>query len=429
MEVNKTIYDVGLDKKPKILHLFKTSYPSISGYTVRSHFILTKQKSFSYPFALVDPYFIKKRKPDLIEGNIYYRYPPDLKLRLYNKDFLSQIPILERFSQILYLNLLKTPMSLLRSIVKLKNIDLIHGHTYARFSNFGEKVAREAEIPFVYEVRGFWEDSRVGAGRLKEFGYQYMKIRRSETNLMKKADALITLGASMKKEIISRGVDKDKVFVIPNGVDIKKFTPISPDQSLREELNIKNKKIVAYIGTIQESEGIDILIKAIAEVKKKINDVKLLLIGNSFQYYKQKLINLSKQLGINNIVHFIGGIPRNYIQNYYSVVDLIVIPRKNSRVCRLVTPLKQLEAMAMKKVVIASDLPALREMIKPGISGDLFEPENMNDLADKIIYYLLNERISEKLGVTAKEYVQINHDWDKIAINYRKIYMELLEES
>lgn len=427
MEDNKLGYDTKLDIKLNILHLFKTSYPSISGYTVRSHFILTKQKSFSNPIGLVDPYFIKKRKLDVIQGNIYYRYPPDLKLRLFNNRNFSHIPFLERISQIVYLTILKTPMSLLRSIVKQKKIDLIHGHTYAIFSNFGEKAAREAKIPFVYEVRGFWEDSRVGVGRLEEFGYQYMKTRRSETKLMKKADAVITLGEMMKKEIISRGLDKKKVFVIPNGVDTQKFKPIPPDIDLKEKLKLKNKKIVAYIGSIQKFEGIDTLIRAIAQVKKEFDNIVLILIGSSFKLYKQELINLSRKLRIKNSVHFIGRIPTTIIKNYYSIVDIIVIPRKNIRVCRLVPPLKQLEAMAMKKVVIASDLPALRENIKPSISGDVFEAGNHKELAQKILKYLYDETLVTNLSKTARNYVQKHHDWNTIIKKYISLYHKLLE--
>ena len=415
-----------LNKKPNILHLFKTSYPSISGYTVRSHFILTKQKLFCNPIALVDPYFIKKTRPDIIEGNIYYRYPVNLRLHLLNNTNFSNVPFLERLSQIVNLKILKTPMNLLKSIVKYKNINLIHGHTYAKFSNFGEKVAREAKIPFIYEVRGFWEDSRVGVKRLKEFGYQYMKIRRSETNLMKKADALITLGKNMKKEIVSRGFDEKKVIVIPNGVDTEKFKPIAPDLNLKERLKLKNKKIIAYIGSIQKIEGIEVLIHAIAQVKKKFKEIVLLLIGSSFKDYKKELIDLSKKLGTESSVHFIGRIQRDFIRNYYSIVDIIVIPRKNTRVCRLVTPLKQLEAMAMEKVVITSDLPALREMIKPGISGDVFEAENANDLANKILFYLTDQIERDKLSIKARVYVQNNYDWNKIVFKYRDIYNHVL---
>ncbi len=415
--------------KPNILHLFKTSYPSISGYTVRSHSILTKQKLFCSPIALVDPYFIKKTRPDIIEGNIYYRYPIDLRLHLLNNSNFLNVPFLESVSQIFYLKILKTPMSLLRSIVKHRKIDLIHGHTYARFSNFGEKVAREAKIPFVYEIRGFWEDSRVGVDRLKEFGYKYMKIRRSETNLMKKADALITLGKNMKKEILSRGFDEKKVFVIPNGVDTEKFKPISPDLNLKERLKLKNKKIIAYIGSIQRFEGIDVLIQAIAQVKEKIKEIVLILIGSSFNAYKKELVEISKKLGIENSVYFIGRIQRDFIRNYYSIVDIIVIPRKNIRVCRLVTPLKQLEAMAMEKVVITSDLPALREMIKPGVSGDVFEAENAGDLANKILFYLTNPKARDKLSIRAREYVRNHYDWDKIIFTYLKIYNQLFDKN
>lgn len=416
-----------LDFKPNILHLLKTSYPSLSGYTVRSHFILTNQKSFANPYAVVDPYFIRKEKPDIIENNIYYRYPPNLKLRLFNNYNFSQLSILASLSKKIYISLLKTPLPFVRTIVKKKKIDLIHGHTYATFSSFGERIAREEKIPFIYEVRGFWEDSRVAVGRLKEFGYQYMKIRKIETKLMKKADFLITLGKMMKKEISSRGIEEEKIFIVPNGVDIEQFQPEASNANLKHILKIEEKKIIAYIGSIQEIEGIETLIKALKIVKKEIKNTVLLLIGSCYKPYKLKLKKLIKKLGINNSVRFIGQIEQRKIKNYYSIIDIIIIPRIDARVCRLVTPLKQLEAMAMKKIVITSDLPALCETVKPRVSGDIFKTGNSEDLADKIIYYLNNQEISNRLREKAREYVQNNHNWKKIAKKYKILYEKLLE--
>ena len=415
--------------KPNILHLLKTSYPSLSGYTVRSHYLLTKQKTFANPYAIVDPYYIRKDKPDIIENNTYYRYPLNLKLKLFNNHQLLQGFILKKLSKSIFLSILKTPLPFLRWIVKEKKIDLIHGHTYATFSNFGEKVAREEKIPFIYEVRGFWEDSRVAVGRLKEFGYQYMKTRMIETTLMKKADILITLGKMMKKEIASRGIDNDKIFIVPNGVDIEKFHPEPPDVNLKHYLGIESTRVIGYLGTIQEFEGLEILIQALKFIKREIENSVLLLIGDCHDSYKLKLKILTKKLGLSDSVHFIGRIEQSKIKNFYSIIDIVVIPRINARVCRLVTPLKQLEAMAMKKVVITSDLPALREIVKPGVSGDTFKAGDPSELAEKISYYLTNQEKNDHLSETAREYVQNNHDWNKIVKKYYFIYKQLLEKN
>ncbi len=126
-------------------------------------------------------------------------------------------------------------------------------------------------------------------------------------------------------------------------------------------------------------------------------------------------------------IKFIGHIQFKDILSYYSILDIVVIPRINARVCNIVTPLKELEAMAMEKVVITSDLPALREMVKPGISGDVFEPDNHIELANKILKYISNTSLSERIGRSARIFVKENHDWDIIVDKYRVLYEKLIK--
>jgi len=413
--------------KPNVLHLLKYSLPNLSGYSIRSHYILLKQKRFAHSFALINPYLFRKNKPDIFDNVIYFRYPLNLKINSYRSSLFSKYFMISRLEHMIYYSLLKTPLPYIKMIVKQKNVNLIHGHTNENFAKFGEIVAHKRGIPFVYEVRGFWEDSQVAAGRLKGDGFQYLKMRKNESTLMKKSDAIITLGKMMKLELISRGIDQNKIIIIPNAVDIENFQPKSPDINLQRDLSIEKKKVIAYIGSIREIEGIETLIKAIVLVRKEIKDVVLLLIGSCNKTYLLKLEKLVKKLGIDRIVHFTGQIQQKEIKKYYSIVDVIVIPRNNFRVTRLVTPLKQLEAMAMQKVVITSDLPALCETIKPGISGDIFKTGDSSSLANKILYYLSNQDLRRRIGETARKFVQKNYDWNIIIEKYHSLYKKLLE--
>ena len=275
-----------------------------------------------------------------------------------------------------------------------------HGHTPQGFSKRGEKVARKLNIPFVYEVRGFWEDTKVGLGKGIENSKKYLKLKYKETMLMKKADVVITLGQNMRKELIYRGINSEKIKIVPNAVNTNEFTILEPDLRLKTELNLQQKKIIGYIGSIRKIEGIEILLQAISLIKRKFDNIVLILAGSYTQDYFKTLKKMVADLKLDNNVLFVGKIPHQDIKKYYSISDMIVIPRINIRVTRLVTPLKPLEAMAMGKIILTSDLPALRELVKPGVSGDLFQAENPEDLAKKIVLYLKDYEIPDRFLVS-----------------------------
>lgn len=413
--------------KPNVLHLLHKSFPIYVGYTIRSQFILSHQKKFANPYALTRPFFIRKNKIDFFNNVIYFRYPKNFFEELIHYFCFSKYFNAAKYYNEIYYSLLKIPKNFILKIVKKKKIDLIHGHTPYLFASLGEIVAHKIGIPFIYEVRGFWEDTNVILGLYKESDKEYQKIQYKETQLMNKSDAVITLGRRMKKELIIRGVNKNKIYIIPNAVDMKYFQPIPPDPEIKKNLKINKKQVVAYIGSIRKIEGLETLIKAISIVKKEIKDIKVLLIGGGDERYCSKLEKLIKKLSLNEVIFFTGPIASTEINKYYSIVDIIVIPRINTRVNRIVTPLKQLEAMAMKKIVITSDLPALRETIKPGINGDTFKAEDSDALSNKIIKYLSNEEARNKLGDSARDFVQKNYDWNSVVEKYREIYEKLLK--
>jgi len=169
-------------------------------------------------------------------------------------------------------------------------------------------------------------------------------------------------------------------------------------------------------------------LKSFSLLKKTVNDIKLLIVGPVRpSNYLESLKDYSKILNIKKDVIFTGMVPYEEVNNYYSIIDIFVIPRLNLRLTRLVTPLKPLEVMAMGKVLITSDLPALNELIKQNISGDLFKVENSKALAIKLEKYLKTPEKAEILKQSAREYVVNNYSWSEIVKKYIPIYDKLLK--
>ncbi len=413
---------------PRILHLLEVSLPILAGYTIRTHNILQEQQKYVCPLALIDPKIMRNKNPYIKNRVPYYKFPPFPGYNLIsNSKILNAVKISTGYNLINTL-LFTDQKNYLSKFVEIQKIDLIHAHSPARFAKYGYKIAKSKNIPFIYEVRYFPEDSAVASEKYKKDSFKYKRKHKKETKLMKKADAVITLGKAMKNDIKNRGIAEEKIYIVPNGVDAKKFVPLEPNQCLKKKLGIEKKEVIGYIGSIRRMEGIEILLKSFSLLEKKINNIKLLIVGPIRPIsYLESLKNYSKILNIKKDVIFTGMVPYEEVNNYYSIIDIFVIPRLNTRENRLVTPLKPLEVMAMGKVLLASDLPALNELIKHNISGDLFKVENSKALAIKLEKYLKTPEKAKMLKQSAREYVVNNYSWSEIVKKYIPIYDKLLK--
>ena len=119
---------------------------------------------------------------------------------------------------------------------------------------------------------------------------------------------------------------------------------------------------------------------------------------------------------------FAGKAPHDQAPRYYSVMDILVYPRVSSRLTELTTPLKPLEAMAMEKVVVGSDVGGIRELIDDGKTGFLVEPGNPHALAKCLSTLIGNETVRRVVGKNAREFVTRERDWEKIVARYLNVY-------
>jgi len=427
----------------KILHLLQNSLPLISGSTIRSKYIFKYQKKFAKIIALTSFFFKKSGKnPEIIDGIPYYRIDKRISFFLRNYYiFLNRInSICYKFFNIdlenkfQYYIISLFSKYYIKKLVKFYKIDIIHQHTHHQIGKYALEVARKYDIPFIYEVRGFVEENLKSNLKYRKnidskiVKYNYSKIKVKETELMKKSDLIITLSDPMKEELIKRNINKSKIKIIPNCTDTDLLKPIESNLKLKKDLDLNGKLIIGFIGRLIWYEGIEILIKAIPILIEEIQNLKILLIGNADKYYLNYLIQLSEKLRVSKFILFLGSIPHNVIKEYYSIIDIIILPRLNYKVCNVVTPLKPLEAMAFKTLVIASDFPALRCTIIPKKTGDLFRAEDPKELASKIIYYLKNLNEKKRIEDFAKKFVEKNFTWKNIVPNYKEIYQDLLDK-
>jgi len=304
-------------------------------------------------------------------------------------------------------------------------VSIIHAASNHRNGLASILAAKNLNIPCIYEVRGFWEITRVSREPEWAETDQYRLEEQLETTACKLADQVLTLNVAMKNELIRRGVEENKIEIIPNGVDCERFSPLAKDQDLLDDLNLNNKFIIGYIGSIVQYEGLDILIQAVNLLHYENPDLHILIVGDGVDL--DRLENMVREFELEERFTFTGRVPHEAVERYHSIVDVAVFPRTSSLVTELVTPLKPFEAMAMGKCIICSDVAALSEFLIEGVNGLKFTKDDPSSLAKAII----DSRASNayrKIGIMARKWAEEERDWKAISNKLKFIYEGVLSD-
>ncbi|MBV8334156.1 MAG: glycosyltransferase, partial [Alphaproteobacteria bacterium] len=283
-------------------------------------------------------------------------------------------------------------------------------------------------VPFVYEVRALWEDAAVTQGTMREGGLLYRLSRRLEDLVLRRADALVTLCAGMKRELSGRGVPDEKITVVPNAVDLPAFgLSQARDPALAQRLGINGVTVLGFIGSFYHYEGLDLLIRALPLIRRTLPNVRLLLVGGGDE--EEHLHRQAADTGLSEFVRFTGRVPHREVGRYYDLVDFFVYPRRRSRLTDLVTPLKPLEAMAAGRLVIASNVAAHLELIRDDQTGYLFDPDDASSIARRIVEAINDDpRHHQQMREAARHFVETGRTWPISAAHYRPVYERLLSQ-
>lgn len=214
---------------------------------------------------------------------------------------------------------------------------------------------------------------------------------------------------------------KDRIKVIPNGINKNEVTISKTKEDCRSELGIPHDKVVfLFVGALSKYKGPDVLLISINMVTKKNKDVMLIYVGDGQMRYE--LESLSKKLGVNEIVKFVGFVDEQRKFEYFKAADVFVLP---STLNTEVFPIVLLEASASKLPMVVSDLNTFNCIIQDGFNGIVTRKNDFDDLASALLLLSTNDELRRKMSENAYNIVA-DFSWEKIAEETERSYGDFL---
>ena len=396
----------------RILHVLDHSLPLHSGYTFRTRAILKAQMERGWQVAgVTGPRYHTGDAPfETLDGIDFHRTRQMRRLPPLVGEAAEIAAFARRIDQ----------------VVQRFRPDILHAHSPVIDPLAAMRASRKHGIPLLYEIRAFWEDAAVGNGTGREGSWKYRLTRSLETFACKPADGVGVNCEGLKRDLVARGIDADKIMVSPNGVDLHLFgEPPVRDATLSAELRLDGAEVIGFIGSFYDYEGLDDLIAAMPALIALRPKARLLMVGGGPM--EEKLRAQAKASSAAGAIHFVGRVPHEQVERYYSLTDLLVYPRKHMRLTDLVTPLKPLEAMAQRRLVAASDVGGHRELIRDGDTGTLFPPDDPAALAAAVARVFEHRGGWDAQRERARTFVEKERNWSSNISRYEPVYQRLIE--
>lgn len=309
--------------------------------------------------------------------------------------------------------------------------DLIHSHYWmSGIAAMALKKEWDAPIIQMFHTLGKMKNRIARSPEEHEGDYRL----NGEQQVLDNADAVVIATPAEKSQLeFLYKAERVPTFIIPPGVDTSRFYPIPADEA-RECVGLHpNDHMILFVGRIEPLKGIDTLLQAIVKLQemgtiKCCNQYVVIIGGNSENEAARansEMIRLQKMcvdIGIGDLVLFLGNRSQDALPYYYSAADMVVMPSHYESFGMVA-----LEAMACGTPVVASQVGGLAFLVKDGETGYVVPSDNPEALAEKLNALLQNRDLREKLGKQAARYAR-DYDWEIIASRIAELYIQVIDQ-
>ena len=358
-------------------------------------------------FPLISEAFIKEQTHSMM------RYKPTFLL----STLLSEIPFqnvsvsqndLFGIKQAIFL-LTRSP-NLFSNLNSLKNLRLIHAH-FGPDGVYAMAIAEKLAIPFLVTFHGY--DITISRKAVWQTGkFLYYQLLFYEETLKKKAAAFIAVSQFIRTKLLEKGYPEDKIIQHYIGVDTVKFSPASRKS---------DKRYILCVGRHTQKKGIDTLLRAFARIARKHPSISLIQVGTGPM--TAGFHALTKALGINNRVHFLGAQPHETVLNLMRGAEIFALPSQtakngDSEALGIVFN----EASACGVPIVSTWHGGIPEAVLDGETGFLVPEKDDAALAEKLDTLLCDPTLAKKMGKRGREFVCEMFDIRKQTLKLEAIY-------
>jgi glycosyltransferase involved in cell wall biosynthesis len=241
------------------------------------------------------------------------------------------------------------------------------------------------------------------------------------------ADAVLVPGTKHGEFFSKLGINTEKIFIMPNvsNITLKDEDYLNRDK-IAEERDLKDKKVILFVGRLIDLKGVQYLLPAFAKLRKKMDNVVLFILGDG--ECRDELENLSRDLKIEKWVYFMGNIDNDLLGAYYILSNVFVLPSITTYYADA-CPLVVNEAMYFGKPVVTSDAVGTTFMIKDGINGYVVEEQNSEALFKAMYKILSDDDLEKKMGDASKKIIEREFTYKNMIEGFNQALEYIKEKS
>ena len=280
--------------------------------------------------------------------------------------------------------------------------------------------------PTIFEVRDLWPESALDTGVLKP-GRLATMLFKMEAKAYRRAKWINVLTPAFERKLIdSKGVDQNKISMIPNGADPDFFKPSDRNNYVRKELGLTEKFVVGYFGAHGRANHLNQLLDVAAELKSRAPDVQLMFVGGGME--KDDLIDRAKREQLDNIT-FVDPVSKSKVGDYVNATDVCTAVLMKNDTFKTVYPNKVFDYMCCERPIILGIDGVAKELVLNAQAGIFVEPENPQAFIDAVLKLKNDPAMAETMAKSGRKYVLEKFTRENLANEYLEIVTQIATKS
>lgn len=318
------------------------------------------------------------------------------------------------------LNYLSFPVFSLLAIRKLGRTDVIYVQSPPLFTGLTALwFARLKRAPFIFNVSDIWPQSAVELGVLRNrFAIRISEML--ERHIYRRAARITVPTPGILERLVARGVPREKLFLLTNGVDTAAYQVGAPDRELASRLGLDGHKVFMYAGLHGLAQGLDVILEAAKLTRNP--DILYVLVGDGAE--KAELVAKAEAEGIAN-VRFLPIQPTSTLPAVLNLAYATIIPLRRLELFKAALPSKLFDSMAAGRPIVAPLWGEAAALVEAAACGVVVEPEDARAVQRAVETLAADPALAHRLGEQGRRYVVEHFDRDDIAARLAKLLEEI----